>query len=163
MSTAAPSQRKVDATDVNRILNVVRNTGMPAAEPVIRSISSQPATPAGPARASSREPSRAEARDDARDGVAQADPVPADPARPRGEVAAKPRRAKVAGMLAEKPFEVAAGQGTTALTVRVSNDLHARLKLMVTRNQIARNGDPRTINAIVTQLIERGIDLQDAA
>jgi outer membrane biosynthesis protein TonB len=162
MNSTAPSPRKVDQADVSRILNVVRNVH-PVAAPVAPVEPAQRAEITPRVETAPRPEPVMRAVEPAPEVESATDEQPKPKMKIATDTAPKPRRAKQQGVISEKPFEIAAGQGTTALTVRVSNDLHARLKLIATRNQLARNGSPSTINALVTSLIESGIELQEAA
>jgi hypothetical protein len=75
----------------------------------------------------------------------------------------RPRRKAENGRTVNRTFDIVTGTATQALTVRVPEEVHARLVLVATTNRLSRNGQPATLNELIAEGIEHVLTRYDAA
>lgn len=62
-----------------------------------------------------------------------------------------------------RTFDIVTGPSTRALTVRIREDVHARLVLVATGNRLGRTGQASTLNELIAEGIEHVLERYDAA
>jgi hypothetical protein len=80
----------------------------------------------------------------------------------RREPARKPRKTD-SGRSVNRTFDIVTGPSTRALTVRIPEDVHARLVLIATSHRLARAGHASTLNELIAEGIEHVLSRYDAA
>lgn len=124
----------------------------PATKPVMR-VATTPAVEAAPA---AEVPSRAE-----RDADAAASATTQASVDSKRE--SRGRRKPDTGRTLNRSFEIVTGPSTRALTVRIPEDIHARLVLVATGNRLGRTGQASTLNELIAEGIEHVLERYDAA
>lgn len=62
-----------------------------------------------------------------------------------------------------RTFDIVTGPSTRALTVRIPEDVHARLVIVATGNRLGRTGQASTLNELIAEGIEHVLERYDAA
>lgn len=62
-----------------------------------------------------------------------------------------------------RTFDIVTGPSTRALTVRIPDEVHARLVIVATGNRLGRTGQASTLNELIAEGIEHVLERYDAA
>jgi hypothetical protein len=86
-----------------------------------------------------------------------------EPVRAKRKPEATAFRSGEKGRKINRSFDIVTGPSTRALTVRIPDDVHARLVLIATSNRLARTGEASTLNELIAEGIEHVLVRYDAA